>query len=225
MASGRFISLDLSTRIAKAMMMMDETISPPNSGPASSSQQRHRQIPQDCTSNDDNAAFLVDFDARHSNQSRGWCRIVAINMAIIIIMATCLFVANTRRLDSTKVSFVDDDGIMPDTITSQATGSTTSSIVTGEPLPLSPPPSQLPTPKILPGTIDTLVDLEGVVETTMAAGALPETVLGNIVEVAASDKKLSTWSAALTAAGLNLSGEGLGGGFGCRHVFTVFGTQ
>ena len=59
----------------------------------------------------------------------------------------------------------------------------------------------------------------------MGAETLPETVLGNIVEVSARDKILSTWSAVLSAAGLNLSGEGLGGGFGCRHIFTVFGTR
>ncbi len=47
--------------------------------------------------------------------------------------------------------------------------------------------------------------------------------LTRLVEVAASDENLSTWSAALSAAGLNLSGEGLGGGFGCGHIFTVFG--
>jgi hypothetical protein len=47
--------------------------------------------------------------------------------------------------------------------------------------------------------------------------------LTRLVEVAASDENLSTWSDALSAAGLNLSGEGLGGGFGCGHIFTVFG--
>lgn len=58
---------------------------------------------------------------------------------------------------------------------------------------------------------------------TIAETPIEETpVPGDIVEVlAASD--LSTWNAAVLATGLNLSAEGVSGGFGCGHIFTVFG--
>jgi hypothetical protein len=48
-------------------------------------------------------------------------------------------------------------------------------------------------------------------------------LLGDIVEVLAATSILSTWNAAILATGLNLSTEGESGGFGCGHIFTVFG--
>ena len=53
-----------------------------------------------------------------------------------------------------------------------------------------------------------------------------ETPFGDIDEVLSAtsiQNSLTTWNAAVLAIGLNLSAEGVSQGFGCRHIFTVFG--
>ena len=142
----------------------------------------------------------------------------------IIVATTCLLVSNKegKRLESTNNAPVgaridehassnnsisneatneDDDAAI---ITSLSTNNNNS--IEGGILSPSPSSSSSSQPQIMPIT-----------------ATVAETPLGDIVEVLAAENYLSTWNAAVLATGLNLSAEGVSGGFGCRHIFTVFG--